>query len=986
MSSLSAPASDLEATFVALLQQSHVGIAQTDTQGRFVRVNARWAAMLGYTETELLQLTFREITHPEQATSSHDRFTDLLANPAASNCAFEERYLRKDGSAFWASVTTHILRDDAGVVQGCVATIFDLSQERRAKKLSEGQNEALQLVINGAPCDEVFRRLIAVVEAEDDCVASILFYDAGLHRLKHGAAPRLPDDYNRAVEQITTSADIGTCAAAAVRNEIVITPDLATDPGWRGISHLPLGLGLRAAWSMPIVSATGQVLGTFGTYFRQCRRPTPVEIEMVGVLAKIAALAIERHQFAEILRVAKHKSDHLERLYEAALSTTPDLVYVFDLSHRFTYANHALLAMWGRTWDDAIGKNCLELGYEPWHAAMHDREIEEVIATRRPIRGEVAFTGTGGRRIYDYIFAPVFGPHGEVEAISGTTRDVTEKRKREDATRLLADLAQRLATLGDEQEIIRQTVSTVGRFFNAHRCYFVESLEREDRVVITENWVSDDAPSLAGSLSLSAFGGADWWRACSGGNFSVADTHQSPLLTPATVAHYDATQIRACAVQPIRRTGDRITALVITEKQPRVWTDEELRLLAEVATRAWPFIERARSEAALRIARDEALAASRAKDDFLAALSHELRTPLNPVLLIASEAAENPALPESVRADFETIARNVALEKRLIDDLLDLTGITHHKVVLDLARQDVHALLRQALDNVRAELLQKKLDVIERLDAPASLVMADGVRLQQIFWNLLKNAAKFTPAGGTITIATRLSTEQPNLLVIEVSDTGIGLTAAECEKVFDPFTQGEHASIEGNKPYGGLGLGLAISRQLAELHSGTIGVRSAGRGQGATFTVQLPLVSSPTRSPFAPVSPDGSSAPFRPLPGLRRVLLIEDHEPSRVALARLLSTRQVEVIHAGSAAEALEKAALHSVDLVISDIGLPDGNGYDLMAALKARYGTRGIALSGYGADADIDRSQQAGFLAHLTKPVRIQALEALLAKHGSRQ
>src|SRR5581483_3398302 len=129
------------------------------------------------------------------------------------------------------------------------------------------------------------------------------------------------------------------------------------------------------------------------------------------------------------------ESDRLRRLYDTILSNTPDLVYVFDLNHRFTYANASLLRMWGKEWSEAIGKNCLELGYEPWHAAMHDREIEQVIATRRPIRGEVPFTGTNGRRFYDYIFVPVLGPDGTVEAIAGTTRDTTDRRQSEDALR-----------------------------------------------------------------------------------------------------------------------------------------------------------------------------------------------------------------------------------------------------------------------------------------------------------------------------------------------------------------------------------------------------------------------------------------------------------------------------------------------------------------------------------------------------------------------
>jgi PAS domain S-box-containing protein len=157
-----------------------------------------------------------------------------------------------------------------------------------------------------------------------------------------------------------------------------------------------------------------------------------------GVVCYFRDISSEVAVRQEVFELAR-EPDRLRRLYDTILSATPDLVYVFGLDHRFTYANAALLRMWGRTWEEAIGRNCLELGYEPWHAAMHDREIEQVVATRRPIRGEVPFTGTNGRRIYDYIFVPIIGPDGEVEAVTGTTRDVTSQRQAADEVRALAD-------------------------------------------------------------------------------------------------------------------------------------------------------------------------------------------------------------------------------------------------------------------------------------------------------------------------------------------------------------------------------------------------------------------------------------------------------------------------------------------------------------------------------------------------------------------
>lgn len=972
--------------FPALMQQAHIAVAQADASSRLIRVNGRMAELFGYDPAEMLGLTVDQLTHPDSAGATND--VNAALHGGKTSVAYEKRFLRKNGSAFWGSVTVGVVRSADGASRGFIALIADLTLQRRGQRLVECQNEALQLIISDAPLGRVFARLIAFVEAESDgdAVGSVLLLEG--NRLRHGAAPSLPAEYHAAVDGLVTDPELGTCAAAAARNEIVITPDLDAAPEWAGFKHLPLALGLRSAWSMPIVSAEGKVLGAFGTYFRRPRGPTELETETVAMFAKTAALAIERNRSAERLRAALQAAEHQQRLYEAVASTTPDLIYVFDLQHRFTYANNALLAMWGRTGEDSIGRTCLELGYEPWHAEMHDREIDQVAATKQPIRGVVAFNGTNGRRFYDYIFAPVIGSSGAVEAIAGTTRDVTDQRRAATAVKFLSDLTQDLAVLTDAQEIIRRTVHAVGRHFEAHRCYFVECLESQNVVKVGENYVRDDAPSLAGTLNLFDFGGRDWWREYSKGDFAVEDTDHHPLIGPAAAAAYTAVGIRSYAVQPVKRGGIWTVVLAVTENRPRAWLADEVHLLENVAARVWALIERARSEVALRAARDEALAASRAKDNFLAVLSHELRTPLNPVLLLASEAASNPRLPAEIRTDFETISRNISLEARLIDDLLDLTRITHNKLPLTLRVHDVHALLAQVSGTLQDELAEKDLTLAQRWEAPTALVNGDEVRLQQIFWNLLRNAVKFTPAGGTVTMATRLDPVRPNVLEVEVSDSGIGLSEVEIAKIFEPFAQGDHENVSGNPRFGGLGLGLAISRRLAELHAGTITARSAGRNRGSTFVVELPLAAG-ARS-VAPPEPAGVAevAAFPPpaagvSPRFRRVLLVEDHEPSRQVLARLLASRQMEVVQAATAAEALQRALHHPFDLVISDIGLPDSSGFDLMTILQMRHGCRGISVSGYGTEQDIARSRDAGFMAHITKPVLSSTLDRVLHELG---
>ncbi|HEX2099351.1 MAG TPA: PAS domain S-box protein, partial [Candidatus Synoicihabitans sp.] len=393
-------------------------------------------------------------------------------------------------------------------------------------------------------------------------------------------------------------------------------------------------------------------------------------------------------------------------------------------------------------------------------------------------------------------------------------------------------------------------------------------------------------------------------------------------------------------------------------------------------------------EREVEIARDRALAASRAKDDFLAALSHELRTPLNPVLLLASEAADDPQLPVEVRQTFATIRNNVELEARLIDDLLDLTRIARGKLPLDLRIQDANAVVQAALSTVRAELIQKRIEVVLDLAASPAEVWGDAVRLQQVFWNVLKNAVKFTPPEGRITVESRTLPERR--LQVKISDTGIGLTDAELSRIFEAFVQGEHAGSGGSHRYGGVGLGLAISQMLVEQHGGQIRAESAGRDLGSTFVIELPLASNVApapppaiAAPPKPAEPTSSRSPAnlpRP-PRATRVLLVEDHEPTRLTLAHLLTRRRFEVRSASSVAEARAIAARGQFDLLISDIGLPDGSGYELMAELSASQPIKGIALSGYGMDEDVARSRQAGFRQHLTKPVRVQSLDRALAE-----
>ena len=376
-------------------------------------------------------------------------------------------------------------------------------------------------------------------------------------------------------------------------------------------------------------------------------------------------------------------------------------------------------------------------------------------------------------------------------------------------------------------------------------------------------------------------------------------------------------------------------------------------------------------------ARDEAVAASAAKDDFLARLSHELRTPLNPILLLVSDEGRNQTLPDDVRSDLEVIKTNVELEARLIDDLLDLTAVVRGKLPLQRRLVQINELVRDAIAKVAADAAQRSVKVRLHCDAHVLIVNGDPVRLQQVFWNVLKNAVKFSRANGTVMISTVYMPETKTVKVT-IADDGMGMTAQELAKIFDAFAQGDHAAGGGSHRFGGLGLGLAIAQSVVVLHEGTIVATSGGRDKGSTFVVELPVAEAQN-----PLESQPGETPARLVPAPMgtgiSILLVEDHEPTSLSLQRLLSRRQFDVVRAGSLNEARAAFLTRRIDLLISDIGLPDGSGYGLMAEFTKHRPIVGIALTGYGMEADVTLSREAGFAIHLTKPISVDLLDRAL-------
>ncbi|MET0281528.1 MAG: ATP-binding protein [Steroidobacteraceae bacterium] len=492
------------------------------------------------------------------------------------------------------------------------------------------------------------------------------------------------------------------------------------------------------------------------------------------------------------------------RLYEAILTNTPDLAYVWDLQHRFIYANEGLLAMWGKTWDEAIGRTCLQLGYEPWHAQMHDREIEQVIATGLPLRGEVPFNGAFGRRIYDYLLVPVFGLNGDVEAVAGTTRDVTDRK-----------------------------------------------------------------------------------------------------------------QMEASLLESDRR-----------------------------------------------------------KDEFLATLAHELRNPLAPIRNAVQLLKHVDSQDTKLSHARDIIDRQMQHMIRLVDDLLEVSRITLGQVTLRSQPTSLRRVLEDALEVSGPSIQSRNHQLVLELPPPDLQVVGDSTRLSQVFQNLLDNAAKYTPAGGRISLGARQTGEH---VTVTIRDSGIGIEPEFQPRIFNLFTRVDSDAIKTT----GLGIGLALAKQFVGLHGGSIAVTSAGRELGSEFAVTLPL---PPQTAAPGGQHAGAMAAEQEL--IHRVLVVDDNQDAATSLGMLLEMYGCTVAVAFDGAKAIAAAATFKPDIALLDIGMPGMDGHEVARRLRADPGTsaiRLVALTGWGQDKDKQLSAEAGFDLHLTKPVEPDAIIALLNESKAR-
>jgi len=614
----------------------------------------------------------------------------------------------------------------------------------------------------------------------------------------------------------------------------------------------------------------------------------------------------------------------------------------------------------GDTWTAPLHPEDQGRASEAWKNAVTERCIYDIEYRIRRHDGVYRWFKVRGR--------PVRDSSGNIVRWFGTCTDIDAQRRAAERLGLLSDISSRLLAADEPQEIIDYLCHEILRHLDAQ--FFFNYLADDAAGVLRLNACQGISDELRPRMETLAYGTAVCGCVARDGNMSHRVAVQDD--TAVETQFIRSIGVRAYCCHPLISQGRLIGTLSFGASNRDRFSDEDVSLMRAVSDQVAMAMQRMLLLKEMRRQKDEAEAASHAKDHFLATLSHELRTPLNPIMLVASALVKRADLAPDLLQDLEVIRTSAQLEARLVDDLLDLTRITRGKIDLQLDQVHVHQAVRYTIDACAAELpAERKPLILTDLRAEQDTVLADPARLSQVLWNLLRNAVKFTPHTGTITVRTA---NTDGAICIEVIDTGIGIDPEILPRIFDAFDQG---SPMVTRQFGGLGLGLTIAQALVKLHGGTLSAHSAGRGEGATFSIRLPL-----HVPLAAAQEPDDSDPgvAGPRHVVESVLLVEDHVPTAAVLKRILAAEGFAVEHAATVKAALELARDRSFDLVISDIGLPDGTGRDLLPLLRDRK-IPAIAVSGFGMESDLDLSREAGFVAHLVKPITIDALLGALKR-----
>jgi PAS domain S-box-containing protein len=725
-------------------------------------------------------------------------------------------------------------------------------------------------------------------------------------------------------------------------------------------------------------------------------RPS-TEAQVRAELARARKLASDAAAVAALLRETNEKlilatlrsqelADSSERA-SALFDSLPDMIARFDREYRYVYVNEAAERFTGCPREEAIGHTNEELGVSPklcerWKALIADGFSSHAAA--ETVQG-FDFE-RGGNRLLQIRALPEKTEDGAVTSVVTIVRDVTEsaivRRALEDADRVrrMQSVTAAFSVARTPEDVAGVLVTHAQEALNADAAMVMlidESGRKMDLAAVVG--YPGPVPESWRTLSLDAHAPlADSARSHAPLFFETPEALFERYPAPKAARFVDD---RALAAIPLAIGDQSFGALAIVYWRPRPFDAEEREFSMSLARHSAQAIDRARLLQAERKAREAAETANRLKDEFLATMSHELRTPLNAVVgwsaLLRTKTFDAASLKNAV----EAIHRNARAQAKIVEDVLDVSRIISGKLKLDIEVVDLSAIVRQAIEVVRPAADAKSI-ALGVIAEERSMVSADPARLQQVVWNLVSNAVKFTPERGRIDVEVR---HRGASVVLEVRDTGMGIELAFLPYVFERFTQHDGSST---RRYGGLGLGLAIVRHLVELHGGTVTAESEGPERGATFRVELraspsDVAPAPREQPSFPPS----ALPLQPPADLRgvTVLLVDDDRDAREIVAATLRDDGAEVFAMTGADEALGALSAVRPDVVICDIAMPGTDGYTFMRCVRALAPNEGgstpaIAVTGYARSEDMRRAFAAGYQVHLSKPVDLAALERAVA------